>query len=460
MPLPQDASQGQGGNAVDPRQIMQAIMARMAQQRGGMPAPPQNATPPGGMPQMPGGPQPGGMPGASGPPQQAQPQTQGGGAARQLSPAAPTPFNGTFGNRQGVISQLVNSAEKKHHDKKVNEASMYYNQINSFLASGNPEDQQRAQHLLDDPKVRKILKAGLDYVPLEEEVPPEAIGVQQAQQKIDQKQSALQQIKQMITGGQKQQPKPQGKAIIPQASQEAQQKFQQGEAKIEEEKAAAEEHRAKGEAETSKAETERMKMPPERAKAYAQADEASGHAKWYKQQVKESEDLTPTKKASLQAGKNLADARADMFGHIGKYYDRMPEGRLSGSLLRDDIKTSGAAMAEMLKGFIKDNQAAAAAVSKDTGWIFGPKSELLKKQEETKKLAEKMREGMAWFYGEGKQKVLEGDMSVPEAVAQSYKIAGITPPIPGDDSKEAPERPQGVPSEAEWDPDTRTWGIQ
>lgn len=470
------------GNAVNSQQVLQALVARMAQARGqdslsgipGASSPPMPGSQPGPVPiqASPQAPQPqqGGMPGAAGPqPQPPINQVQPG-AARQLSPASPAPFNGTFGDRRGVISQLVNSAEKRSHDKKVNEASMYYSQINSFLASNDPKDQAHAQQLLDDPKVRKILKAGLDYVPLEEEVPPEAIGVHQAQQKIDQRQSKLKQIQQMLTGGRQQgnaQPRPQGRAIIPQASQASQQAYQLGEAKTEEQRALAAQHEAeaiydkqKADAETSKAETERLKLGPERVKAYAQADEALGHAKWYKQQAKSSEDLTPTKKAGLQAGQNLSNARAEFYGHLGKYYDRMPEGRLSGTLLRDDIKSTGTAMNEMLKGFIKDNQAAALALSKDQATLMGRvgfgSSDLIKKQEETKNLIENMRRGMAYFYGDGKQAVLDGTMTVPEAAAEAYRIAGISPP---DAPDEEPERPAGVPENAEWDPETRTWSV-
>lgn len=463
-----DQSQG-NPQQVDPRLLMQMMMVRRAQQ-GAIPgaAAPQSQTPQAQNPTQQAAPQVG-VPGAAQPQSQPQPQAAPqGGAARQLSPASPAPFNGTFGDRKGVISQLVNSAEKSVHDKKAHEAEMYYNQINSFLASGQPDDQKKAQALLDDPKIRKVLKAGLDYVPLEEAPPPEALGIHQAQQKIQQKQNMVKKLQTLLTGGQKQgsaQQSPPGRAVIPQASQAAQQAYQLGQARTQEQQALAQQHEAearadkqKADAETSKADTERQKLGPERVKAYAQADEALGHAKWYKQQVKESEDLTPTKKAGLQAGQVLSKSRADFYGHIGKYYDRMPEGKLSGTLLRDDIKSTGTAMNEMLKGFIKDNQSAAAAVSKDTGWMFGPKTDLITKQQETKKLADKMREGIAYFYGEGKQKVLEGNMTVPEAAAEAYRIAGISSPdAPSEDDE--PERPQGVPDNAEWDPETRTWSV-
>jgi hypothetical protein len=463
-----DQSQG-NPQQVDPRLLMQMMMARRAQ-GGAIPgaAAPQQATPQAQNPTQQAVPQ-AGVPGAAQPqaPPQQQPQNQGG-AARQLSPASPAPFNGTFGDRKGVISQLVNSAEKGAHDKKAHEAEMYYNQINSFLASGQPDDQKKAQALLDDPKIRKVLKAGLDYVPLEEAPPPEALGIHQAVQKIQQKQNMVKKLQTMLTGGQKQgsaQQSPPGRAVIPGPSQAAQQAYGLGQAKIGEAQTAAQKNIQEGNradaqaaAETSKAETERQKLGPERVKAYAQADEMRGHAKWYGQQIKESEDLTPTKKAGLQAGQILSKARADFYGHIGKYYDRMPEGKLSGSLLRDDIKSTGTAMNEMLKGFIKDNQAAAAAMSKDTGYLFGPKDELVKKQQETRDLADKMRKGMAYFYGDGKQKVLEGTMTVPEAAAEAYRIAGVSPPdAPSED--DAPERPQGVPDNAEWDPETRTWSV-
>jgi hypothetical protein len=104
---------------------------------------------------------------------------------------------------------MFNTIGQKEHQKKAAMAENYLMQINGLLASGDPQDKQKAMMILEDPKIRKILKTGLEYVPLEEEVPPEAHGVQTAIQKIQQK------------GGQQQQ-KPQMQPIIPQASQEQQ----------------------------------------------------------------------------------------------------------------------------------------------------------------------------------------------------------------------------------------------
>jgi len=108
------------------------------------------------------------------------------------------------------LSGIFNTIGEKEHAKKAALAENYLMQINGLLASGDPQDKQKAMMILEDPKIRKILKTGLEYVPLEEEVPPEAHGVQTALQKIQQKgQGAPQQ-------------KPQMQPIIPQQSQEQQ----------------------------------------------------------------------------------------------------------------------------------------------------------------------------------------------------------------------------------------------
>lgn len=425
-------------NPVNQQQLLQALMARMAQARG-----------PGSM---------SGIPGAAQPAAQAQPQAQAqppaqaqsqqpqqggvpgaaGGAARQLSPASPTPFNGTFGDRRGIISQLVNSAEKKGHDKKVNEAEMYYNQINSFLASGQPGDQQKAQQLLDDPKVRKILKTGLDYVPLEEDPPPEALGIHQAQQKITQKASVLNQVKQMLSGGQKQgsaQQRPPGRAVIPQASQQAQQAYQLGEAKTGEQQSLAKLHdteaeadKVKAAAEQQKADAEDKRVESERIKNEGLAQEAKSHAKLYDKLADNEGDLNPAKKRELQAHANEMDA-------MGRYHDAMAKyvktGKLPGSVLQTQLKSARSDMVSVLRGYISDNKDAAKAVSKDTGYVFGPKSGLVKAQDDASKKAKDLTKAIAWFDGEGTDAVTNGKMSLPEAVRKAYDMAGIDAPAPG-----------------------------
>lgn len=82
------------------------------------------------------------------------------------------------------LTGLFNTIEQKEHAKKSALAENYMLQINGLLASGDPGDRQKAMMILEDPKIRKALKTGLEYVPLEEEVPPEATGVQSALQKI------------------------------------------------------------------------------------------------------------------------------------------------------------------------------------------------------------------------------------------------------------------------------------
>src|SRR5437016_1896006 len=82
------------------------------------------------------------------------------------------------------LSGIFSSIEQKEHAKKAALAENYMTQISALLASGDPQDKQKAMMVLEDPKIRKILKTGLEYVPLEEEVPPEATGVHSAIQKI------------------------------------------------------------------------------------------------------------------------------------------------------------------------------------------------------------------------------------------------------------------------------------
>jgi hypothetical protein len=110
----------------------------------------------------------------------------------------------------GLFSEIGN----KEHEKKSKQAENYMLQISGLLASGDPQDRERAMMFLEDPKIKKTLKTGLEYVPLEEEVPPEAQGVQKAAATIKQKMSG--------GGGQQQQPKPQMRPVIPQASQQDQ----------------------------------------------------------------------------------------------------------------------------------------------------------------------------------------------------------------------------------------------
>ena len=86
------------------------------------------------------------------------------------------------------LSGIFSAVEAKDHAKKAAMAENYLMQINSLIASGDPNDRKKAEMFLEDPKIRKILKTGLDFVPLEEKVPPEAEGVQAAVQKIQQKQ--------------------------------------------------------------------------------------------------------------------------------------------------------------------------------------------------------------------------------------------------------------------------------
>jgi len=122
---------------------------------------------------------------------------------------------GAFGNKREAVnaglvslgnslSSLFGRAEQKEHDKKAAMAENYMMQINSLLASGNPQDREKAQTFMDDPKIRKVLKDGLNWQPLTEPAPPEAVGVHTAVNKIAQ--------------GAQAQPPPGGRAVMPQAS--------------------------------------------------------------------------------------------------------------------------------------------------------------------------------------------------------------------------------------------------
>jgi len=432
-------------NVVNPQQILQALAMRMAAARGqgslsGIPG----AVMPGSqtMPTAPPNQAPQAPPAAMVPTPQVQAPSQAlPGPARQLSQASPTPFNGTFGNRQGIISQLVNSAEKRSHDKKVNEAEMYYNQINSFLASNDPSDQQRAQQLLDDPKVRKILKTGLDYVPLEEEVPPEAIGIHKAQQKIDKKQSALQKITQMLTGGRQQgnaQPRPQGRAIIPQPSQEAQQKWELEQAKTgtelahgEEYLRLAQEHEAQ--AERDRAEQEKFKADAEQARGYA--ENARSQAKLYEQQAKDAADLNPLKASEARAHANQMNAEARWHDAQAKFLAN--GGKVPGSLINKSIEDIRSNMAIELKEYatdnnkIKDEMRKQSKVSKATGGYFGFGADPRQGSFEAEQKVFKMKRALSLYTSDGMQMIRDGNMTPPEAMRWAYKQAGLEPPVAG-----------------------------
>src|SRR6266404_4541265 len=144
------------------------------------------------------------QPGTTPPPPQATIQFRPGGGGsgpiqtaplRPYTPMPQTEQTGEQSTRSGQVnagltslgnslSGIFNTIGQKEHAKKAALAENYLMQINGLLASGDPGDKQKAMMILEDPKIRKVLKTGLEYVPLEEEVPPEAHGVQSAIQKI------------------------------------------------------------------------------------------------------------------------------------------------------------------------------------------------------------------------------------------------------------------------------------
>jgi hypothetical protein len=205
--------------AADAKQIMTAI-AKMLQGVQGQTQPPQDS----GQSMVPGQ-----KPPAPAPNILFNPSGSGGGI--QLTPNRPQALQipptgsqgiGSFENKRGAVnagltslgnslSGMFGAIEEKEQAKKSALAENYMLQINSLLASGDPSDKEKAMHILEDPKIRKILKTGLEYVPLEEEVPPEAKGIQTAQHKI-------QSGKAPQIGGQQ----PQRRPIVPQPSQQQQ----------------------------------------------------------------------------------------------------------------------------------------------------------------------------------------------------------------------------------------------
>lgn len=210
------------GNSVPVAQILAALKARMG---GGQPpfpnTPPtfpSTSTPPSPSVASGAGPTPP-VPGAQPGPSQPSPNAPMASAAPQIAFPKPAPRTNIRGSGlPGMIMALVNKKEQDSYNHKVALAETYATQINQLLASGLPEDRKKAEDVLNDPKVRKILKDGLDYTPIEETPPPEAIGVNRAMQKHG--------------VGKGQQQAPPGRVYIPGPSQEAQMAQKLAEAKI------------------------------------------------------------------------------------------------------------------------------------------------------------------------------------------------------------------------------------
>jgi hypothetical protein len=416
-------------NAVDPKQILMALLAR----RGGiMPqgGPPQGGMPSGTPPVMPQ--QPSAQPQQA--PQQQQPQVQPQGTAPQLSPATPRGFEGTFGNRQGIISQIVNAAEKRNHDKKVNEAEMYYNQINSFLAAG---DQESAHRLLDDNKVRKILKAGLDYQPLTEEPPPEAIGINKAQSKITQKQNMLQKIQQMVSGRGQQQQAPPGRAVIPGPSQAAQSAQNLNQAKVATEQAMAGKESAQAEEARARTAAIGPEMEAKKAAAQAEADRAKAEVTRAEAEAKKTEALTPFQQRESQAKISQLNALAEEAKAHARYFDK--GGRLPGSTVNNLIKSARSDLygawkdAQTTKNKIhseiqKQESGVTSKFLAGIGLTGDAKTGAFQADTQFNGLTQALK----WWDGEGLQKIQNGELTPAQALAQAYKIAGIEAPPPSD----------------------------
>jgi hypothetical protein len=420
-------------NTPDPQKLLQALLA-MRQGQGMQP---------GNMSGIPGA-----APQGQAPPQQAQaqPQTQAqpqaqapqSGPTRHLSPLPPQqPFQGTFGDMRGIIPSLVDSAQKRKHDKKVNEAMMYYNQIQSFLDAG---DEKNAHALVDDPKVLKILDTALGYKPLEEEPPPEAIGVAKARQQIQQKQSMKQKLQQMLTGGQRQNaqpPPPHGRVIIPGPSQAAQGQYAEQQAKIQEQQSLAKLHDTEGDADkikaaasqqradaaTEAAKLEAIRVESERIKNLGSAEEAKSHAKVFEQQAKDATDISPMKQNEAQAHANEMNGMTAYHLAMAKW---AKNGKLPSSKVADLMKGQRADITNEIKAYRTDNTEAMKEMAKNP-W-YRSDSRLQKLQDDAGKKAKALAAALAWYDGEGMQLVLDGKKTPPEVYAMAHKMAGIDPP--------------------------------
>jgi hypothetical protein len=362
----------------------------------------------------------------------------------------------------------VNAHQQKEHDKKATLAEGYYTQISDLMATdpNTPEGKkshEQAQHYMDDPKIRKMLYEGLNWKPLEEEPPPEAVGVQAGIQK----QKAKEQKKQPWM--------PQGRAVMPPPSQQSQLATQLGQQKIatsqaEASKFGAESDKATAEAEAAgvKAEADRVTAEANRVtaeanvnKAKADAENLRAQADLYTQQAKDNADISPSNVREADALARANDSLAGFRDAEAKWLGRGKD--MPNTVLQTHIKSARADMIVALKDLITGNQNAKKAVEKDTGWIYGPKSALVKEQDDTSKKSQDMKRAIAWFDGEATDAVTSGKMTFSDAVKQAYKMAGIEAPTPSmgpTDTGDTPARPQGVPGNATWNPDSRTWSAE
>jgi hypothetical protein len=117
-----------------------------------------------------------------------------------------------------TISGVLQTVEQREQQKKATMAENYMMQISALIQSGDPSDRQKAMIFLEDPKIRKTLKTGLEYVPLEEPVPPEAMGIKSAIDKLNKGQVVNAVAGTPTAPGQKP-PKPQMQPVLPQSGQ-------------------------------------------------------------------------------------------------------------------------------------------------------------------------------------------------------------------------------------------------
>jgi hypothetical protein len=408
-------------NVVDPRQLLIALM-----QRANRNAPSGGVQPQGGQP----------MPVPSGQPQQQQPQAQAQPqqAASQLPQARQAPYTPLPQGRGpgGVILGLINTAEQRSHEKKAALAEGYYTQINDLLATGDPKDKEKAQHFLDDPKIRKMLNEGMNWQPLTEEPPPEALGIQRANQKIQQKQTTKQKLMQMLMP--RQQPQaPQGRAIIPGPSQASQQAQQLGQAKVATEQAQAGKETAQGEEAKARTAAIGPEVEAKKLAAQAEADRASAEVKKAEQAAKESEALTPFKEREYNAKIGQLNALAEEAKAHAKYFDK--GGKIPGSAMNNLIKS---ARSDLYSAW-KDAQSTRNTVHKEIQkQESGVASKVLSRMGivgdartgafTADKQFDGLTQALKWWDGEGLQKIQNGEITPSQALAHAYSLAGIEAP--------------------------------
>jgi hypothetical protein len=362
------------------------------------------------------------------------PQPQVGAATPPIQYAPPS--SGGFGATKGVLG-LISGMEQKEHSKKVMQAENLMTQMNQLLSpTGDPkQDQQNramAQMLADDPKNRKILKAGLEYQFPQEDIPPEAIGVAQAMQKIRKGQQGKPQ-------------QPQTRSVLPQPNQMqglqailpiAQQLATLGKTQQETQTSGAE--AGKFGAEAGKAQAEANLVPSQQEKNEAEARKALAD------ELKSKADADKAKvDAAVAAGKSQAEidelnARAKASKGL---YDR---NEAEAGKLRAETNAGGtpqellAQFRESYTGFkdiadkgisdMKDLQKQDAKFRGDT--VMGVQrtryKDVSKDLDAATDKVKKLAKARQWF-NDQQDDVIHGRVKLGDVQKQAYQMAGLDP---------------------------------